>query len=188
MTRAEATRLPSYSRYATAKKAGLLAQITASIWPLAAPIELEFPAAFQRNSPRFKIVVSRLALSIRKSRKDRCTGNSAREWIAGDGPPKNQKNKLTTNEKPTVPSPAPGPTGRPTPDHCPPPPPPADGGGALLLLLGLLLSAPRASAQTAILGTTNLVEGPAAGTDSVVLGSARPPPPGRPPPTPPGCT
>ena len=39
-----------------------------------------------------------------------------------------------------------------------------------LALTGLLLGAPRAAAQTATLGTTNLVEGPAAGTDSVVLG------------------
>jgi streptogramin lyase len=39
-----------------------------------------------------------------------------------------------------------------------------------LALAGLLLGASRAAAQTATLGTTNLLEGPAAGTDSVVLG------------------
>jgi len=41
--------------------------------------------------------------------------------------------------------------------------------GALLVFLCVLLGAARVLAQTSALGTTMLVEGPAAGTDSVVL-------------------
>ena len=42
-------------------------------------------------------------------------------------------------------------------------------------------------AATFVLGTSNLLEGPATGADSVVLAVTTPPPPGRPRPMPLGC-